>query len=115
MYCNEIRPHWLLVTKGYGFTLDDIDWSCPADLEPYAKAYQIERNEKDILQWQLGQYVAAAVSCAFPKGKYPKKPMFQIEEEPEEITERDIQKAILVERQYMAMAINKGLPETIII
>lgn len=67
------------------------------------------------MQWQLGQYVAAAVSCIFPKGKYPEKPMFQIgEQSTEEITEKDIQKAILTEQQYMAAAINKGLPETLI-
>lgn len=104
----------MLATKGYGFTPDMIDWSSPADMKPYVKAYQMKRNEMDILQWQLGQYVAAAVSCAFPKGKYPKGPMFQISENKEEITERDIQKAILTEERYMAMAVNKGLPETII-
>ena len=43
-----------------------------------------------------------------------KKPMFQIEEKPGEITEKDIQKAIMTEQKYMAMAINRGLPETII-
>lgn len=77
------------MTKGYGFTVYDIDWSSPADLEPYSKAYQIRRNEKDILQWQLGQYMAAAVSCIFPKGKYPDKPIFQIEKE---TTAEEIQK-----------------------
>lgn len=102
------------VTKGYGFTVDDIDWLCPADLEPYENAKKIEENLYDTRQWQLGQYMSAAVSCIFPKGKYPKKPMFQIGEEDKEITEKDIQMAILTEKKYMAMAINKGLPETII-
>lgn len=105
----------MLATKGYGFSIDDIDWSCPADMEPYLKVYQLKMNEKDMLQWQLGQYMAAAVSCIFPKGKYPKNPMFQIEENSDEITEKDIQIAILTEQRYMAMAVNKGLPETIIV
>lgn len=103
-----------MVTKGYGFTVEDIDWSCPADLEPYSKVYYLKRNEKDVFQWQLGQYMAMAVSCVFPKGKYPEKPMFQIEEKTERNIEKDIQKAILTEQQYMAIAANKGLPETII-
>ena len=88
--------------------------SCPKELEPFEKAYKLKKNEKDIEQWQLGQYICAAISCISPKGKYPKKPMFQIGEEEKEITERDIRKAILIEQRYMAMAINKGLPETII-
>lgn len=88
--------------------------SCPKELEPFIDAYKIQKNREDIAQWQLGQYMAAAVSCAFPKGEYPKKPMFQMEERTEEITERDIEMAILTEQRYMAIAVNKGLPETII-
>lgn len=70
----------MLATKGYGLSVDDIDWSSPADMEPYLRAYKVQKNEQDLLQWQMGQYMAAAVSCVFPKGKYPKKPMFQVEE-----------------------------------
>lgn len=90
-------------------------WSMnPHIIKFYAEQYKHKRNEEDLKQWQLGQYVAAAVSCVFPKGKYPKEPMFQIGENPGEITEKDIQKAIMTEKQYMAMAVNRGLPETII-
>lgn len=102
------------MTKGYGLSAHDIDWSCPADLEPYAEAHRLEKNMEDAGRWQLGQYITAAISCISPKGKYPKKPMFQIEKEKEEITEKDIKMAILTEQRYMAMAVNKGLPETII-
>lgn len=69
----------MLATKGYGLSVDDIDWSSPADMEPYLRAYKAQKNEQDLLQWQMGQYMATAISCVFPKGKYPKKPMFQIE------------------------------------
>lgn len=67
----------MVATKGYGLSVEDIDMSSPADMKPYLQAHQIKRNEQDILNWQLGQYVAAAISCIFPKGKYPKEPAFQ--------------------------------------
>lgn len=52
-----------MVTKGYGFTVDDIDWSCPADLEPYAKAYKLRLKEKDTFNWYLGQYFMSALDA----------------------------------------------------
>lgn len=104
-------PYYLAIGVSYEKFMD----SCPTELEPFLKAYKMQRNKEDVLQWQLGQYMAAAVSCIFPKGKYPKKPMFQIDEEKKEFTEKDIQMAILTEQRYMAAAINKGLPETIIL
>lgn len=45
-YCAEIRPFWLLVTKGYGFTVHDIDTSCPADLQPYADVYNLDKSKE---------------------------------------------------------------------
>lgn len=86
MYCEEIRPYWLLVTRGYGFTVDDIDWSCPADLEPYAKAHKMEVVENDsIIHTVCGSYVLSAVSVAVEhclagrkaKSKYIDKPIMQ--------------------------------------
>lgn len=54
-----------MVTKGYGFTVDDIDWSCPADLEPYAKAHKIEQRENDTIAWLYGgNYLLSAFSVA---------------------------------------------------
>lgn len=69
-----------MVTKGYGFTVNDIDWLNPAVLEPYSKAYQLERCEKDALQWQMGIYFAEAITANFSKERYPEKPIFQISE-----------------------------------
>lgn len=75
-----------MVTKGYGLTVDDIDWSCPADLEPYAKAHNIETVEQDNLMWAWwGNYGLSAVSVAVEhnlegqkaKSKYIEKPMLQ--------------------------------------
>lgn len=68
-----------MATKGYGLTVNDIDQSCPTDLEPYVKAYEMRKNIKDSENWQLGQYILAAISTVFlEKSKYPKKPMFQV-------------------------------------
>lgn len=97
-----------------GITYHEFWGMNPHIIKFYAEQYKNKRNEEDLKQWQLGQYMAAAISCVFPKGKYPKKPMFQIEENKEEITERDIEMAILTEQRYMAIATGKGLPETII-
>lgn len=50
-----------MVTKGYGITIQEINWSCPADLELYNLAHEKEIEEKDALNWQLGQYFAYAL------------------------------------------------------
>lgn len=92
--------------------------SCPKELEPYDKAYTIKKNHEDISNWQLGQYIAAAISCVFPKGKYPDKPMFQLKDEvdlsDEEIYERELRKVLLAEEQWIISGKQKGLQETII-
>jgi len=114
-----------MVTKGYGLTINDIDWSCPADLEPYEKAYKLEARETDsIIHAVCGSYVLSAVSvavehCLFgkkAKSQYIKEPIMTkaLKDAKNEFTEKDIQMAILTEKRYMAMAVNKGLPETII-
>ena len=36
-----------MITKGYGLSIEDIDYSSPADMEAYAKAYQLEEKHKD--------------------------------------------------------------------
>lgn len=53
-----------MVTKGYGLTVDDIDWSCPADLEPYAKAYKLQMQQQDSQLYTMGMYALSAVSVA---------------------------------------------------
>lgn len=89
-------------------------WSMnPHIIKFYVEQYKNKKNEEDLRQWQLGQYILAAIST-IGKGKYPKKPMFQIDENSGEITEKDIQNAILTEQRYITMTVNKGLPETII-
>lgn len=50
-----------MVTKGYGFTAQDIDESCPADLEPYLEEYKLEEKRIDEYMWTMGRYVVSAV------------------------------------------------------
>lgn len=117
-----------MITKGYGFTVDDIDWSSPADLEPYSKAYKLQLRQQDSQLYTMGLYVQSAVSVAVEHNLAGKKAKSEYIKEPilsktleniglteEEIQEKEIKKAILTEQRYMAMAINKGLPDTIII
>lgn len=88
--------------------------SCPKELEPFIDAYKLKKNREDIAQWQLGQYMAAAVSCIFPKGKYPKEPMFQIKEEPKMggYKESKEEIAIFEMKQRINLLRKSGLPES---
>ena len=90
---------WLFVTKGYGFTVDDINWSCPADLEPYAKAHEQYQKEQDTFFWLQGQYNALALDATVcnaelwrKKGEkaheYPKEPLSQ-QKKPDNLTEEE--------------------------
>lgn len=94
LYCDEIRPYWLLATKGYGFTVNDIDWSSPADLEPYRRAYELEMKNKDTLMHNMGLYNKMAFDVVMAnfgaglagkrgKAEYLDKPIYQLLEEKE--------------------------------
>ena len=99
-----------MVTKGYGFSVHDIDWSCPYDLEPYSKAHAMERKEKDSLvhAW-VGSYVINALWVAIDRilngrksnAKYEKTPLLvKVEEQNRPITQEEIenQRRIFVEQ-----------------
>lgn len=82
-----------MVTKGYGFSVENIDWSCPADLEPYSQAFMLERNNQDYLNWMNGLYTQSSVGTAVEhclagrkaKSKYMDKPLLQEAEEQRQI------------------------------
>lgn len=87
------------------------------------KGHEEKIKEQDYLAWLFNQYTLSAVSVAVEhclagkkaKSEYIKEPILsKIGVEEKEITDKDIQMAILTEQRYMAMAVNKGLPETII-
>lgn len=95
----------------------------PKKLKAFYKAYEIKEKNEDRKMWYMGQYVLSAVSVAVEhnlagknaKSKYIQEPFLSKGELKEkEVTDKDIQMAILTEQRYMAMAVNKGLPETII-
>ena len=117
-----------MVTKGYGFTVDDIDWSSPADLEPYAKAHRVEIIEQDnlIYTW-CGNYIMSAVSVAIEhcfagkkaKLKYLEEPTLQRALDEAELTDeekydREIRKALMAEEMWMNEGYKNHLPQTII-
>lgn len=111
-----------MVTKGYGFTVDDIDWSCPADLEPYAKAHKLEVMENDsIIHAVCGNYVLSAVSVAVEhclagrkaKSKYIDKPIMQeIEKENSIYKESNEEVAVFEMKQRINVLRKQGLPES---
>lgn len=88
--------------------------SCPKELEPFLASYKLQKNREDLEQWQLGQYMAVAVSCVFPKGEYPKKPMFQIKEEMKKNNYKESQEeiAIFEMKQRINLLRENGLPES---
>lgn len=114
-----------MITKGYGVSAGDIKWSCPKDLEPYIEAYKLEEKKKDENNWMLGLYIQSAVSVAVEhnlagkkaKSKYLEKPLLQEAEDknreitPEEM-DREIQKAILMERQWISRLKAKGMEQS---
>ena len=125
MYESEIRPYWLMVTKGYGLTIDDIDWSCPAELEPYNKAHAMEKKEQDEQLWSMGIYVESAVRTAIDRSFNVKKATSKYIEKPilqtlcaddgltqEERDEKELKKMLLYEEQWAINDRMRGLPET---
>ena len=110
-----------MVTKGYGLTVDDIDWSCPADLEPYAKAHKLEIQENDsIIHAACGSYVLSAVSVAVEhclagrkaKSKYIDKPIMSELEEKSSYKESSEEIAVFEMKQRINLLRKQGLPES---
>lgn len=113
-----------MVTKGYGFTVNDIDWSCPADLEPYAKAHNEETKEKDRMSWYLGQYFASALDCTVCNAEfwrkegsklheYIEKPILQQDTDNDNSYKESNEEVAVFEMKKRINALRKqGLPES---
>lgn len=82
----------MFVTKGYGWTVDDINKSCPAELKPYERAKQLEFDRKDEEMWAQGLYNYNAMSTALAnfgsglsgktgRAEYLEKPIKEIHKE----------------------------------
>lgn len=121
---KEALPFYLLATKGYGMSVQEINWSCPADLEPYVDAYILGAKKRDEDMWIMGKYVHTSL-CVLAdniiggkksKAEYPEMPFSQMAEEEslpqEEIDRREIQKMLLGEEMWNEEWKRKGLPET---
>lgn len=72
----------MLCTKDYHITPQALDWSCPADIEPYIKLYELSERKVDEHAWLQGQYIYEGVLTALDQGfsgkkakmEYPNKP-----------------------------------------
>lgn len=116
-----------MVTKGYGLKPHDIDWSCPADLEPYSKEYQLEERKIDERLYSAGLYnkIAQEVVMAHfgaglagkkSKAEYPKEPFLlrNTAEKQNKNTYNESQEEIAVfEMKQRIKALRaQGLPES---
>lgn len=105
-----------MVTMGYGFTAEYIDWSCPAELEPYEKAHKMYLEEQDSIAWKSGIYMHSAIIVALDeafngrnaKSKYFEQPIFSIiEKQNQELSEEEKDRQVdLFFKQQNAMRIN---------
>lgn len=114
---------WLLYTKGYGFTVKDIDSSCPADLEPYAEAYKLEMKQRDTEMWSwFGNYGISAFGVAIDhclhgdkaRATYVEKPISEKiahDNEPK-YKESNEEIAIWEMKQRIKSLREQGLPES---
>lgn len=102
--------------------------SCPKELRPYEIAHKQKIKEMDCLMWKwFGDYAMSAVFVAVErnllgkksKSEYIKEPALSKAIEESELTEeqryeRELQKALAAEEQWIAVGKIKGLPETVI-
>lgn len=92
-----------MVTKGYGFSVNDIDWSSPTDLKPYEKAHMKQLEEQDLLQHMWwGRYGLSAVAVAVEhciagrkaSSEYIKEPILMTKEQREMIAKSEMQNEV---------------------
>lgn len=115
-------PNFLIVTKGYGLTIKDIENSNPREMKAYEDAFALSQKLIDRNSWNMGNYMTNAVTVALDhafngkkaKTKYLERPLLEEYFEnltltQEEIDNREIQKMIAHERQQMARDRARGL------
>lgn len=118
---------WLPQALAIGVSYDEF-WSMnPHIINLLMEGHKLKMRMEDEQMWMFGIYIQSAVSVAIEKNlagkkakqKYIDKPIMQevCEDDgltQEEIDEREINKMILAEEQWIASARMKGLPETVI-
>lgn len=104
----------MLCTKDYGVTPLQLCWSCPAEIEPYIKLYELKERKKDEQAWLQGRYVYEATLVAIDnafggsksKAKYVDKPFTQLAKENSEMTHEE--KMRKVKQLFMQLDIMKA-------
>lgn len=100
----------------------------PNDLRAFYKSYKQKEKLRDEEMWNVwGNYGLSALLCAIDRCIHGKKASSEYIKEPllskmfeneglteEEIYERELEKAIIAEEQWILASKQKGLPETII-
>lgn len=76
----------------YGMTYSQFWCENPQLYYTYEEVYLDRLKEKDILNWQLGQYIKSAICSSFDekgRSKYPDKPLFfaKQEDKPKDVYE----------------------------
>ena len=79
----------MLCTKDYRIPISELDWSCPADIEPYMKMYDLSERKEDEKAWLHGRYVYEAVLTALDKGFSGKKSKMEYPDKPYSIKARE--------------------------
>lgn len=77
----------------YGMTYEQFWRDNPQLYYIYEEVYKERLKEKDILNWQLGQYIKIAIVSSFDdkhRCKYPHKPVFFAGEEEKELSMEDM-------------------------
>lgn len=83
----------------------DIDWSCPSDLEPYAKAHNLEEREIDSRLYNMGIYnkiayevvmshFGAGIAGKRSSAKYIEEPLLRIMDKNKPLTKEEKQREV---------------------
>ena len=118
-YVAEIRPFYLMVTKGYGFSVDDIDMMNPELLKPYVDAYKTEWKQRDMEMYMwFGRYATSAlvtaIDATFGKGnsKYVKETCYDsIEKHNTDDPDAEIREMLKAEEAWAAESRKSHLPK----
>lgn len=112
-----------------GISIEDFKHLTPYKLECCLKGNRMNRQMRDEEMWLwFGSYGVSAVTKAIDqcfsgtkaKASFVKEPLFAKLIENEQLTEeekyeRELQKALLAEEQWIMAGQRKGLPETVIL
>ena len=108
-----------MATKGYGFSVDDIDMMNPELLKPYVDAYKAECKQRDMEMYMwFGRYATSvlvtAIDATFGKGnsKYVKETCYDsIEKHNTDDPDAEIREMLKAEEAWAAESRKSHLPK----